>query len=299
MRICYLTQTATDISDHYKAFFKERDLYFITFKMPNPNAAAFVPQSTWSDGRNKLWELLKDKYDYYVFMDDDLQFYNYNPKFSTLPFLPYLYYRARLKYLNSCYRKAKPSRFFSRLEYYLQKYKPEVLSVSQVNEDPNSRINGLIMKRNSFVRRLGYFDAQFTVFSNYAASKILPYDNKISGWWSSQIPVYLYAYHVFAKKAISVIELGVVNSNWSKGGYVENYNGYEDCRTMLRAISKATNRDYTTLAGSEGKVAVNTTYGKEGILKTNIKPTDTENYKLNYESNLMGLETLLHQGMIP
>lgn len=299
MKICYLTQTGNDISDYYKDFFKGKDLYFVTFKTPNPNAVAFVPKSTWSDGRNKLWEELKNKYDYYVFMDDDLLFYNYNLHFSSLPFLPYLYFLLRRKYLNSCYQKAKPSYFFSRLEYYLQMYKPEVLSVSQVNEDPNSNLNGLIMRRNSFVRRLGYFDAQFTVLSNYAASKILPYDNKISGWWSAQIPMFLYAFHVFAKKAISTIDLGVVNSNWSKGGYTETYDGKLDCKRMLEEISKATHTDYSALAGPIKNIAVNTTYGTPEILKTKIKPTDTENYKLNYEKSLKGLENLLHDNLVP
>ena len=30
MKICFLTQTASDISDYYKAFFKGYDLFFVT-----------------------------------------------------------------------------------------------------------------------------------------------------------------------------------------------------------------------------------------------------------------------------
>jgi hypothetical protein len=299
MKICYLTQTASDISDYYKDFFKGKDLFFITFKYPNSNAIGFLPKSTWSDGRNRLWEQVKGKYDYYVFIDDDLRFYNYNSKFSAFPFLSYLFYKFNRNHVHKCFELSKPSYFISRLEYYLKKYKPEVLSVTKVDGDPNKSIDEVMMRRNSFVRRLGYFDAQFTVLSNYAASKILPYDNKISGWWSSQIPVYLYAFHVFAKKAIEVIDLGVVNSVWSGGTYVENYNGMDDCKTMLEEISKATNKDYTSKAGRLGHSPVNHFYGRKEILETAIKPGDIEDYKLNYQKNLQGLEHLLHENLTP
>lgn len=299
MKVCFLTQTATDISDYYKDFFKGKDLFFITFKTQNPDAIGFLPKSTWSDGRNKLWDELKDKYDYYVFIDDDLRFYNFKTPFARFPLLSYLYFKFNRKVLDRCYQRSDPAYFFSRLEHYLQKYKPEVVSVTKVDGDPNTGIDAVMMRRNSFVRRLGYFDAQFTVLSNYAANKILPYDNKISGWWSSQIPVYLYAFHVFARKAIEVIELGVVNSNWTGGGYVENYDGMGDCKTMLAEISKATNKDYTGLAGGDGAAPVNNTYGRDDILKTKIKPSDNEDYRSNYDESLKGLENLLHKNLVP
>lgn len=63
MKICFLTQTATDISDYYKEFFRDKNLFFVTFKTPNNNAVAFMPKSTWSDGRNRIWEEVKDKFD--------------------------------------------------------------------------------------------------------------------------------------------------------------------------------------------------------------------------------------------
>lgn len=299
MKICYLTQTATDISDYYKDFFKGKDLFFLTFKAPNSNAIAFLPKSTWSDGRNKLWEELKDKYDYYVFIDDDLRFYNFNPKFSLFPFLSYLYFKIKKKQLHKCFEEANPAHFFSRLSLYLATYQPEVLSVTKVDGDPNSGIDAVMMRRNTFVRRLGYFDAQFTVLSNYAANKILPYDTKISGWWSSQIPMYLYAFNVFASKAIQVIDLGVVNSLWTGGNYVENYDGMSDCKIMLEEISKATGKNYNVTAGGVGESPVNNTYGSEAILKTKILPTNKEDYKTNYDKSLKGLENLLHQNLVP
>lgn len=299
MKICFLTQTADKLPGYYIDFFKGRDLYYLTFRTPSPDALAFLPNSSWAEGRNTLWEKLKDKYDYYVFMDDDLIFFNFNRFFLKLPFLPYMYYRFKKKLFSRCFEEARPNYFFSRLEYYLTHFSPEVLSITDLKVNSYEEINKEFLKRDTFVRRLGYFDPQFSVFSNYAASKVLPYDTSISGWWSSQIPIYLYAYHVFGKKAIDVIDLGVVNFRWAKGNYFPGYDGYNDCKLMLTKISNVTNKDYLNIAGPIGDWPVNNMYGEGQILGGRIRSSDYENYKLNYERTLKGLEEFLHQHIIP
>ncbi len=42
------------------------------------------PNSSWAEGRNRLYELARDKYDYYVFMDDDLVFCGMNDGIRSL-----------------------------------------------------------------------------------------------------------------------------------------------------------------------------------------------------------------------
>ena len=51
------------------------DAIFLTYDKPIEEAI-FFPNSTWAEGRNKLLEhaLLKDRYRYYVFCDDDISF---------------------------------------------------------------------------------------------------------------------------------------------------------------------------------------------------------------------------------
>lgn len=289
MRICILTQTATDISDAYKAFFRGHDLFFVTFKKPNDKAVAFMPGSTWSDGRNRLWEETKDKYDYYVFIDDDLQFLK--PKVTFSPLATYLshkfWYRGGFQ---DSYEPATPEYFFSHLEAHLSKYQPEVLSAVCLGHFV-TQLDTEALRKNSYVRRLGYFDAQFTVLSNYAASKILPYDTKFSGWWSSQIPMYLYSYHVFRNKALSVSDIAIVNS-LVQAGYVPNYNGFEDCKNMLAAISEATGKDFNQTFRKES--AVDNFYGREEIRARIPLPGDKEDYRANYAESLQGLESMLH-----
>jgi hypothetical protein len=73
----------------------------------------------------------------------------------------------------------------------------------------------------------------------------------------------------------------------------------DDCKTMLEEISKATNKDYTAMAGRTGQSPVNHWYGRKEILDTKIKAGDIEDYKLNYYKSLKGLENLLHENLKP
>lgn len=292
MKICILTQTATDISDSYKEFFKGKDLFFVTFKKPNDKAVAFVPGSTWSDGRNTLWDLVRDKYDYYIFIDDDLQFFK--PKVAFAPLATYLSHKFLYKkHIKEAYKAADSEYFFARLEHHLTKFRPEVLGALCFAHSV-TKLDMVAMRKNSFARRLGWFDAQFTVFSNYAASKMLPYDTAISGWWSSQIPVYLYAHNVFGMKSLAVSDIAVTN-NTANGVYRPGYDGFQDCKNMLSAISSVTGKDFTNQFRPE--TVVNTFYGEQGIIARLPKPDDKEDYAANFEQNLKGLENLIHPNL--
>lgn len=292
MRICILTQTATDISDAYKEFFQGKDLFFLTFKQPNEQALAFLPKSTWSDGRNRLWEEVKGKFDYYVFIDDDLLFLK--PRVTFAPLATYLSYKfLHRRTFQDSYEPATPAYFFSRLEAHLRRYRPEVLSALCLGHSV-TQLDTEAMQKNSYVRRLGYFDAQFTVLSDFAASKMLPYDTKLSGWWSSQIPVYIYAHHVFKSKALAVSDIAIVNSQ-IQGGYVPDYDGFEDCKNMLASMSKATGKDFTKTFRQAS--VVDNLYGIEEIRARIPRPDDQEDYAANYASSLKGLETMLHPNL--
>ncbi|RZK30237.1 MAG: hypothetical protein EOO61_19535 [Hymenobacter sp.] len=289
MRICFLTQTATDISAEYKKFFRNKDLFFVTFKQSNEQALAYVPKSTWSDGRNRLWEEVRGNYDYYVFIDDDLQFLR--PRVGFSPQATYWAYKLlSLGHFARVYKPAEPNYFFKRLEHYLSAFQPEVLSVLELGNTGNF-LDKETLKQNSYVRRMGWFDAQFTVFSEEAASKLLPYDSKISGWWSSQIPIYLYAHHVYGAKAISVSDIAVRNA-YHVGEYVPNYDGHQDVKQMLAAISSATGKDFNSHYRNDSVVDIH--YGQECILTQLPHPTDTEDYFTNYQASLKGLEKILH-----
>lgn len=298
MKICFLTQTASDISPFYKEYFKHLDLFFITFKKFNPSAVGFYPNSTWSDGRNRLWDFVKDKYDYYIFIDDDLEFFLFDSPVNSVPIAAYAWYRLMGKSFLNFFKSVAAISFVERLIYYLDRYKPEVASVINLSCDVTTDLATALMRKNSFVKRLGHFDAQFTIFSQYAASKMLPYDSSISGWWSAQIPIYLYAHHVFRTKAIAIGELGVKNTN-VQANYRPNYDGIADCKLMLAEISKATGKDFTTLAGGSKGEAVDMRYGADAILRCIPVANAREDYAANYANSLLGLENLCHLALLP
>lgn len=289
MKICILTQTATDISDDYKKFFRGKDLFFITFRTPNDKAVTFLPNSTFADGRNRLWAEVRGKYDYYVFIDDDLLFLK--PKVALSPLATFLSHKLVYRgHLKQAYEQATPDYFFAHLERHLEKYRPEVLVPMGIG-DPVTRLDMAAMRKNSFVRRLGYFDGQCTVLSDYAASKMLPYDTKFSGWWSPAIPIYLYAYHVFGAKSLGISDIAVINTV-KNGAYVPNYDGLQDCKNMLAAISDATGQDYNQYFRESS--AVDNFHGEEEILARLPSPGDQEDYAANFARSLKGIETVLH-----
>ncbi len=288
MKICILTQTATDISDYYKGFFEGYDLYFVTFKTPNKNAVDFLPKSTWSAGRNRLWEEVKGKYDYYLFIDDDLVFYR--SMYAMVPQIHYLLENRYQKPIEKLYKEARPGAFFNRLSHYLKKYSPDVLTVRNLNNQENKRLDLQALRAGNAARRLGWFDAQFTLFSNYAAQRLLPYDTKISGWASAQILIYLLSHEVFGPKAMGLIDLGV-NNSFHTGAYVTDYKSNLDCKNMVEEICKSTAKDFKHLFDTNYN-HVNLYYGDETIAQP-LLSNEKIDFAANFTKRLKGIETLM------
>lgn len=295
MKMCFLTQTASDISDYYKSFFKGFDLFFITFKTPNERAVAYLPNSSWSEGRNRLWEEVKGRYDYYIFMDDDLRFLK--PRLNVSPYNLYLLQKVQSAVLNRgfqySYNEASSEYFIQRLLHSLNKYSPEVLSVVKFYTAA-TQLDIATLKADSFIRPMGWFDAEFTVLSQFAASKMLPYDTKLSGWVSAQIPIYVYAHEVFATKAVIVLDLAANNTRHTPQ-YFTSYDGLDDCRNMLRAMTEATGRNFDSFLDESS--GVDLLYGKEEIIAGIPNVGVTQNYAENFSSRLKGLDKLIHPNM--
>ncbi len=76
-RLLYLVQGRSDLVETYfhLAERKDADAIFLTYDKEIDNAIYF-PDSTWSEGRNKLLECARTKgeYEYYICCDDDIKF---------------------------------------------------------------------------------------------------------------------------------------------------------------------------------------------------------------------------------
>lgn len=76
-RLCILQVTPSSPNpDHVKMFSnkEESDFYFVTHDDPHDDALKFCPNTTWTDTRNILAELVPKDYDYYAFVDYDYKF---------------------------------------------------------------------------------------------------------------------------------------------------------------------------------------------------------------------------------
>ena len=76
----YLIQSSTKLPDVLECL-RSKDFVLLSFKEDTPDTTIFFPKSTWTTGRNKLREYalsLKKKYDYYIFLDEDVVFSNYS-----------------------------------------------------------------------------------------------------------------------------------------------------------------------------------------------------------------------------
>lgn len=74
-KFLYMYQSETYKQDYIESNF-DRDIKCISYQNQHPESI-FLPNSTWTDGRNKMIEyaLIKDiTYDYVCFMDDDISF---------------------------------------------------------------------------------------------------------------------------------------------------------------------------------------------------------------------------------
>ena len=76
MRFAYMIMAEDEISDELAEQLKRPnvDVFLLTWRTP-VDGAIFFPKSTWTEGRNRLFQEVKDlDYDYYVFMDEDVAF---------------------------------------------------------------------------------------------------------------------------------------------------------------------------------------------------------------------------------
>ena len=246
-RLCVLTQTASEARPYYRQLFEGFDTFFVTFKEKNPEAVDFLPGSTWSDGRNRLWEHVKGRYDYYLFIDDDIEFFRL-PPFPTplgqmlqrkIHVQEKLHIRRLVSYSARAlvYQHAAPQPFRQILLDKIKTYQPMVASIA-ITQGPESvmALDRYSLLRNRRVRPLGWFDAQVTLFSEVGARLLLPYDTEFSGWWSSQIPIYLLGHLAFGKRAISILDLAAQNTKHSI--YRPGYDGFQDCLSMSKWLSE-------------------------------------------------------------
>jgi len=73
-RLCVLQVTPEAPNQKHVELFSDKpdcDFYFVTHDAPHPDALKYCPNTTWTDTRNILAEMVPKNYDYYAFVDYD------------------------------------------------------------------------------------------------------------------------------------------------------------------------------------------------------------------------------------
>lgn len=178
----YIIQSASKLPDIYDCL-RNQDYILLSFKETTPDTTIFYPGSTWTTGRNKLREHilnLKKKYDYYIFLDEDVVFNGYSQEDG-----------------------------FNKFEELLIKYKPYIANPNFVGY--YTKYNGNLKGE---AQNTIWFDGMCNAFSKEAffSNIIFPYVDIFdsSSWWMSQY-IMIILCSLYNKEVILFPELKIYN----------------------------------------------------------------------------------------
>jgi len=155
----YIIQTASHLPEKYECL-RKRDYILLSYKENTPDTTIFYPNSTWTTGRNKLREYVLEinkKYDYYIFLDEDIVFCDYSQEDG-----------------------------FNAFEHLLYEYKPYIANPNFGSYYEHYGNRELLGEFQTTV----WYDGMYNAFSHdaFTSNEIFPYidifDNRC--WWMSQ-----------------------------------------------------------------------------------------------------------------
>lgn len=167
-KFCFLLQARKD--DEYFSSLETEDsdciILFFKQEVPSRKNSIFRPNTSWSQGRNILLKeafKTQKKYEYYVFMDDDIRIFNKSSNEDGIQ----LYKEMLLEY--------RPAIGFPDYFWHLQ------------GGSENKRFNTK-QTRKSDMNSPMFFDACVNAFHESIIKEILPYQEKFDSinWWLSQ-----------------------------------------------------------------------------------------------------------------
>lgn len=164
----------------------------LSYQTRTAQTAVYAPGSTWTSGRNKLVEYVKTNeliYDWYIFLDEDIVFYEMTQKDGFEMFL---------SVLASC---DYPIVTVNKGTYNYNNNKARFKNVL-----PDSIAKrGLTNPRWAF-QSVDWFDGLFNAFSREAffGGRLLPYTENFDSqsWWISQFVMTLHANHHYRNRIV-------------------------------------------------------------------------------------------------
>ena len=179
----YIAQTATVLPSIYDCL-RKKEFILLSYKESTPDTKIFLPKSTWTTGRNALREYiigLEKKYDYYVFLDEDMVFSEYSQEEG-----------------------------FNKLEELVDKYRPTIANPNFVEYYKKNIIHGVEAQTTVWYDGMCNIFSKDTLFSN----KIFPYIDKFDNqsWWTSQY-IMIILCSIYKLDIVLFNNLKIINTN--------------------------------------------------------------------------------------
>ncbi len=159
-KIVFLEMSPNGPNKHHIEILKNNDkcdFFYVTFKKPVENDDSFLgffPNTVWGETRQKLFQLVPKKYDYYCFIDDDIIF-------------------------NSC----TPKSFIEQLLIDIDNIEPVVLAPYYTNEKPGNPVYK--MKQESGYALKYFSNCAFKAYHKDYLNYFFPIDMKYGGQYAS------------------------------------------------------------------------------------------------------------------
>ena len=183
----YLIQCASNLPTIYNCL-KNKNTVVLSFKEETEDTTLFFPNSTWTTGRNKLREYalsLKEQYDYYIYLDEDILFKNISQEEG-----------------------------FREFEHLLDVYKPLIGNPQMENRGWYNKHGNLM--ENVEAQSVVCFDGIMNAYSRelFFENTILPYDDYFdkTNWWGSQIMAWIKCDYYYKNKVLLFPQLKIRNT---------------------------------------------------------------------------------------
>tara|TARA_A100001015_G_C14981937_1_gene709832 strand:- start:176 stop:1810 length:1635 start_codon:yes stop_codon:yes gene_type:complete len=184
----YLIQCSSKLPDIYSCL-KNKNIVVLSYKEETEDTTIFYPNSTWTTGRNKLREYalsLKEKYDYYIYLDEDIIFKG----------------------------GITQKEGFRQFEHLLDVYKPLIGNPQMENRGWYNNHGNLI--KDVEAQSVVCFDGIMNAYSKeiFSENIILPYDDHFdkTNWWGSQIMTWIKCNYYYKNKVILFPQLKIRNT---------------------------------------------------------------------------------------
>jgi hypothetical protein len=184
----YLIQASSKLPEIYNCL-KNKNVVLLSFKENTEETTIYYPNSTWTTGRNKLREYalgLKEEYDYYIYLDEDVVFKDVNTQ----------------------------NEGFEQFEQLLDIYKPLIGNPQMINRGWYNSHGNLF--DDAEAQSVVCFDGIINAYSReiFISDMILPYDDHFDkkNWWGSQIMTWIKCNYYLKNKVILFPKLKIRNT---------------------------------------------------------------------------------------